>query len=371
MNILHLGTGSKSRQYQAVQGASTIPTVTAWLNQTKDKGGRDPLMTEIDECLRFYATARDGWNRLALLGQLYFATNYYLKRAPGVAPKPQRETAVNQLFLTVVDMLCKSFNCSVNFLPQMLEETWGRILTKHGHHVDTQSAKPGAPSKVAIYLDRADALKYKLRFNGGKAFMRDRAKFTTWIPANSADIGWTYAPQIKSEMMSPGYAGFALSMDRELFMAHHRGGFSKGNFFHSSYLGGNAVLCSGTIHIEYGLVKGIANDSGHYQPSHDHLLNVVQTLKMHGCDMNILYVWSTPHSWKDDKGVIQTGWGCCSAPEMLRRRGTGYGLYQRMDSNQAQIAQRSGKPQGQNPVVTLPPPVPPPRPPRPPPLPPR
>ncbi|HEX3717672.1 MAG TPA: hypothetical protein VH595_06865 [Verrucomicrobiae bacterium] len=373
MNILHLGTGSKSRQYQAVQGASSIPTVTVWLNQTKDKGGRDPLMMDIDECLRLYASARDGWDRLALLGRLYFATNYYLKRAPGVAPKPQRETAVNQLFLTVVDMLCKSFNCAVNFLPKMLEETWGSILTKHGYDVDTQQVKPGAPSKVAEYLDRASALKFKLHFNGGKAFMRDRAKFTYWVPANSAAIGWTCPAGDIDPMMKKGYAGFALSMDREFFMAHHRGGFLDGNFFHSSYLAGNTVLCAGTMLIEYGLVKGIANDSGHYQPTHDHLLNVVQTLKMHGCDMNIITVWSVPCSWKDDSGVLQLGWGACSALEMLRKRGTGYGLFKRMDANQAQIAKRTKGAQGANPVVTLPPRVPPPAPPprRPPPLPPR
>jgi hypothetical protein len=194
--------------------------------------------------------------------------------------------------------------------------------------------------------------------------MRDHVKFTTWLPANSAAIGWTYAPHIKEQMMEKGYAGFALSMDRELFMAKHRGGFSEGNFFHSTYLAGSTVLCTGTILIEYGLVKAIANDSGHYQPTHDHLLNVVQTLQMHGCNMNILYVWSAPYSWKDDNGVIQKVWGCCSALEMLRKRGTGYGLYQRMDANQAQIANRSGNAPGPNPVVTLPPRMPPPPPPR-------
>jgi hypothetical protein len=368
MKISGPQVGSKSvREYQAIsRAADYLPTEAVWVAQTKQAGKRDPLMTQIDQCLAFYDKAKDGWDRLALLGQLYFACDYYLKRAPGVAPKPQGESAVNRLFLTVVDKLCKAFNCTVNFLPQMLEECWGRVLTPHGHELDTRGVATGAPSTIATYLTRAQALKYKLSFRDGKAYMRDRQKFTTWVLANSAAIGWTHAPGITGEMMEKGYAGFALSMGREFFMAHHRGGFAKGNFFHSSYLGGDSVLCTGTLQIENGIVKAVANDSGHYQPSRDHLLNVVQALQMRGCNLSQLAVWSAPKSWKDNKGVVQNAWGYCTGTELMQSRGGGYGLYQRMESNQANIARRTGGAPGQVPVVNLPgpnrrPPPPPPR----------
>src|SRR5690349_2374012 len=139
MNISGPQAGSHAvRQYQAIPGAMAgIPRHARWMDMTKG-GPRDSLLTRVDECLKLYEGPGDGWNRLALLGELYFCTNYYLKRAPGTGPKPQRETAMNDLFLTVVDQLCKSFDCTPNVLPEMLEECWGRVLTKHGHEVDTQ-----------------------------------------------------------------------------------------------------------------------------------------------------------------------------------------------------------------------------------------
>jgi len=375
MKISAPTAASKSvREYEAIPGASALlPSHAKWLTQTPGKGPRSPLLMNIDECLRLYDTAADGWDRLALLGQLYFACDYYLKRAAGVAPKPQSESAVNQLYLTVVDKLCKAFNCTVNVLPQMLEECWGRVLTKHGHEVDTQQVATGAPSKVANYLTRTQALRYKLSFRDGKAYMRDRQKFTTWVLANSGGIGWTYAPGINEQMMYPGYAGFALSMSREFFMAHHRGGFAKGNFFHSSYLGGDSVLCTGTIQIEYGAVKAVMNDSGHYKPSREHLLNVVQSLQMLGCNVGNVTVYAVPESWKDDKGVLQKDWGVCTGTELLRDRSGGFGLHQRMVANQANIAKRTGGVAKAVPVVNLPAPNRPPPPPRrrPPPPPPR
>src|SRR5205823_5961883 len=112
-------------------------------------------------------------------------------------------------------------------------------------------------------------------------------RFHNWVLANSSRVGWTDGRGNKApRMMFPGYAGFALSMERQLYMAHHRGSFNKDNFFHSSYLSGDAVLCTGTINIVNGVVKGLCNDSGHYQPTLEHLVNVVRTLQMHGANIN-------------------------------------------------------------------------------------
>jgi hypothetical protein len=166
-------------------------------------------------------------------------------------------------------------------------------------------------------------------------------------------------------MMQPGYAGFALSMGRELFMAHHRGGFHKDNFFHSSYLSGDTVLCTGTILIKHGSVQGLINDSGHYQPTIEHLVNVLQTFRMQGVDVSKIWVNAAPKSWKEN-GVLQNKWGGWWGSEVLNSRGGGHGLYQRAAANQANIANRTKGAPGQVPVVTLPAPNRPPPPPPPP-----
>ncbi|HWD92070.1 MAG TPA: hypothetical protein VG938_06945 [Verrucomicrobiae bacterium] len=351
MKISNPFKGKTVRQYQAVQGAQgSIPRYNAWMQSTSLSGPRDPVVQRIDECLRLYEnTWGDGWGRLSLLGELFFCTNNALKSAG-----PALEGPLNDLFLTVVDQLCRAFSCTPNFLPQMLEECWGRVLTKHGHHIDTMEASVGGIPTVATYLSRAEVEKYKIRFQAGRAYMRVRPKYDRWVLANSGGIGWTYHPSIKEQMMYPGYAGFSLSMGRELFMAHHRGGFDKNNFFHSSYLSGDSVLCTGTIQIEHGIVKAIANDSGHYQPSIDHLVNVVQTFRMHGVDVGQVVVYAAPKSWKNDKGIVQNTWGTWWGTDLLNRRGNGFGLYQRMQANQVNIGNRQGTGPAATPGVTLP-----------------
>ena len=336
------GSTGSFRTYEKVTGASAeLPSTVQWMKETITPGERDGSLVKIDEWLRAYPTLKDGWDRLAVLGQLYFCSDYYLKSKSNVAPRGKQESAVHNLFLTVVDKLCKAFDCSVNILPEMLEECWGRILTSHGHAVDTQRAPHGAPPKIATYLTRARAEQYRLTFQNGLCYMRDRQKFSRMVLANSAGIGWTYSPKYAHEqMMYPGFAGFALSMSRELYMAHHRGGFAKGNFFHSSYLAGDAVLCTGTIKIEAGVVKEIYNDSGHYQPTDTHLVSVIETLQMHGCDPAKITVYCKAHSWRDDNHAVQDQEAACTGAQLLQWRGLGVGLYQRMLANQENIAHR-------------------------------
>jgi hypothetical protein len=361
MKISNPFGGKTVRQYQAVQGAQgSIPRYGVWMQSTSLSGPRDPVLQRIDDCLKLYEnTWGDGWARLSLLGELFFCTNTALKNGQG----PALEGPINDLFLTVVDQLCRAFSCTPNYLPQMLEDCWGRVLTKHGHEIDNQQMATGGIPTVANYLSRAEVEKYKIKFQAGRAFMRVRPKYDRWVVANSGGIGWTYHPSIKSQMMYPGYAGFSMSMGRELFMAHHRGGFDKNNFFHSSYLSGDTVLCTGTIQIQNGIIKGIANDSGHYQPTLDHLANVLQAFRMYGVDARSVAVYAVPYSWRDNKGVIQKTALSCWGAEILDRGG--HGLYQRIQGNQDNINKRGGT--GGNPVVNMPaanrvpPPPPPPR----------
>lgn len=338
--------------YQAVPGAvSSLPQYNSWLAYSAGGGGsppRDGCLCLIDGYLKAYHEHDDPWDQASVLGQLYFLTDHWLKWAAknvNVLTRP-RKSAVEGLFMSVVDMMCKLFQVSVNYLPQVLEDYWGRVLTPHGHMVDTQIVPTGASPLVAEYLDRAQAEKYRLVFDHGLVYQA-----TWWLPppykmilAESNRVGWTDARGLMApQMMENGYAGFALSMGRQFYMAHHRGCFNQDNFFHSSYLAGDSVLCTGTMLIQKGVVKAIKNDSGHYQPTLEHLLNVVQALQMYGTNPADIQVKAVPYSWRDDGGTVQDTSLEVTGQELLDHRWTGNGLKFRYDANQGNIASRKLK----------------------------
>lgn len=333
--------------YQPVPG-SAIPPQNIWL---KDTGNwpRDNILKLIDEGVDAYYIYTNHWDKLAILGRLYFLTNAWLDfaKANKNPATTSREPVVHNLFLAVVDRLCFRFDCPVNVLPQYIEECWGRVLTPHGHEVDTQQAATGALPVIADYLDRAQVEKYRIIFMKGLAYQRmfwmKPPDDTRYGLAESSRVGWEdgrgkSAPQ----MMEPGYAGFAMSMNRQIFMAHHRGSFWEHNFFHSSYLSGDTVLCTGTMLISCGKVLAIKNDSGHYQPTLEHLLNVVEALQMYGFNPRNIKVTAVKYSWKDNRGVLQDKPLVTNGQWLMQSRGGGWGLYQRMQANQGQVADRGG-----------------------------
>ncbi len=334
--------------YQAVPGASdSIPVKSAFIMSCGDwtLSGNDAKLNLIGKYLEAYHKGGDAWDKAAALGQLYFLTDYWVKSHENDT-ESMKGRGIWSLFLTVADKLCEMFACSVNVLPQKLEEYWGRVLTPHGHHIDTQAIPTGAKSIVAQYLSRKEAEVFRISFVNGRAYQQ-----TWWVKpplklvvAESARVGWTYHPSITEQMMDPGYAGFAMSMGREIYMTHHKGGFHKDNFFHSSYLAGDTVLCTGTILIVNGTVKAIRNDSGHYQPTLEHLMNVVQALEMHGVDPATVIVRAVAHSWRDGDGKLVTDRSLSiKGSELLAARGGGQGLEFRFEANKNLIGRRGGQ----------------------------
>lgn len=337
-------TPSFARKYVPVPGAQNeLPPPIKWKTETSvGHFGRDAHLMSIDESLQSYWVTKDGWERLALLGRLYFLCDYFLKdlgRTDKIA-NAHRAGAVQGLYVTVIDKLCKAFDCTVNLLPQMLEECWGRILTPHGHEIDTQLTNIGGIPTVAKYLTDAKREKYRVRFAGGRAEMRDRNDLSNWVVADTTAIGWTYHPSITDQMMEPGYAGFGLSMSRDFYCAQHRGGFDEKNFVHSSYLAGGAVLCTGTWLIQGGLVKAIKNDSGHYQPTIEHLANVIETLMMHGIQPATVKVTAVAYSWSDIHGNRGTTDLVLDGARLLARRSEEQTWRRRAHFNQVNIADR-------------------------------
>lgn len=326
-----------------------LPTPIEWQERTNGGRSSQHRLNAIYEQLRdYWAPSNGGWTRLALLGEIYFIADSWLRSADRYKHSTQqshqekynyRRAAVEQLYVTTVNELCKAIECSVNVLPQALEEMFGRVLTDHGNKVDSQ---PG----VARYLSRAQVERYRVVFDSGWAYMWDPSKPGKRALADSTAKTWEYgpyAPSTAGAMFEPGYAGFAMSMSRKLYMGNHAGGFDHNNFFHSSYLSGETVMCTGSIYIQNGQVVGLCNDSGHYQPTIEHLANVVQALSAEGVNPAQIFVRAVAHSWLDVNGHRGTYDLHLKGDQLLHMRGSaGRQLFNRTKMNEELIKQDRG-----------------------------
>ncbi len=52
-----------------------------------------------------------------------------------------------------------------------------------------------------------------------------------------------------------------------------------GKFHHSSFLSGKPVKCAGEVLFLNGAVRYVSNESGHYQPSTQQLIDIVEVLR--------------------------------------------------------------------------------------------
>lgn len=260
-----------------------FPLVHQWSRDlSKHKVSIDNSLKYCAEILNSVHLSTDRGVKICRLSDLYFGLNYWMirsrNRAKGTAYK--HPEPVNALFRLTVFSLCDVFGCTVNVLPRELEDYFGKRLSDHGVKGDMDQG-------LAKYLSRAEAKKYKIVFKEGKAY-----QLPWWNKGTNTNLkGATFEPAstdpsriLKDASWPAGHGGYAMSMSREIYMGNHSGGNKErnkhANFFHSSYLAGDPVLCAGTIKIEGGIIKEVSNLSGHYKPSALHLLNVLKCMKM-------------------------------------------------------------------------------------------
>ncbi len=256
----------------------SIPSLVDWFRDSGGNASRreaDIILKRIDDLVDIFNRQIEAFDKIYTAADLYFTTNYWLKLVDqgNRTVNKSREPAVFALFKAAVDALCKSYGVSVNNLPNLLEAVFGRELGGHGQKLDRDKG-------LANYLSRADAAKYRIRFSRNGLAVQNPWWNKHW---------WESSSPVLAE---------------------------------SSYLAGNAVMCTGTMLIRRGRILGIRNDSGHYRPTADHVVNVLEALKMFGVPLDIIYVEvGVPNAW----GGLDWHWQ--SGDMMLRDRGN----YKRME----------------------------------------
>ena len=102
-------------------------------------------------------------------------------------------------------------------------------------------------------------------------------------------------------------------------------------------MAGESVLCAGTLKIERGVVKAVRTNSGHYRPTDEHMLNVVEFLKMIGAPIGQIdieshngFIVSKADAYLSNRGNWQALFARGQA-NLLTRQEKVFGATQRID----------------------------------------
>ena len=174
------------------------------------------------------------------------------------------------------------------------------FMSNHGVHIDDNVGKKkhNAQSQLC-YLSDAGAMACRLSIEDGKFKIVNQAGDFELFDCSGGEFMEKGNPawQGSEQNGKKGVAGFAMGLDRRIY-AHKHSLPGKGttvagpgsNFYHSSYLGGREVLCTGCITVVKGELTYINNWSGHYQPSPQQLSLAVQGLRAQGVNIDNVLV---------------------------------------------------------------------------------
>jgi hypothetical protein len=263
----------------------------------------DKILTHVDWLLErytHYTISTTDWSmRRVILADLFLTCNYWIKLYHERHPRilKERYPAVLALFEAVVEKLGELLQCTKGQVAQALDEIYGRTMHAHGFEVDYKEGR-------AKYFSKAEAAIYRIRFQGGLAYQYEWWKPNfgrKLVPAESerafVEISRRGANGADRAFTKKNFAGFVMTIERELYMAKHDIGTSHGHdgLFHSSYTKGQQVMMAGTMLIENGRIKAIRGDSGHYKPTEQNMAMLLQALGMFGVDLSRIELYS----WDD------------------------------------------------------------------------
>lgn len=273
---------------------AAIPSFERW-KEDSAVGGRlgpwrrsDPTLVRIDGLMKDLEGVRDGGSLAYLLGEIFFATLYWLNNhKKNKKMDDGRRPAIQRLNLTAGKGLAEIHGIPLSAVAATLQRIYGKPLSY-----------PGGVGKPGNMLSIAKAESFKLVFKNGKAYRFDCLNKTGNPAPNHqnlviADTRDYAALQKKINRVAEDWrfggeeAGYVLSMSREFYV----GPFTslatdefKENFakFHSDFMRNKPVQCAGVITIRKGRVTEISNKSGHYKPSDPHLVKAIIQLETVG-----------------------------------------------------------------------------------------
>ncbi|MCY2935450.1 MAG: hypothetical protein NT172_14940 [Planctomycetota bacterium] len=211
---------------------------------------------------------------------------------------------------------------------QVMQNTHLTGLGDHGFRLDHRRDI----TRNLIYLmDDNLSAAFRISIEGGKLkWAPDASNLNAkvdlhtldWVNTGKRDLDDNTAHSPKSHGKNKGVAGFCMTLNHQLFAKKHhlvrsKERTNKGIFYHSSYVAGNDILCTGCIMVDHGTLIAIDNLSGHYQPTTEKLVLAIRRLESQGVDVSQLDVYARAiNQWK-------------KAPELLNDRDILSNIYNR------------------------------------------
>lgn len=205
---------------------------------------------------------------------------------------------------------------------QVMQNTHLTGLGDHGFRLDHRKDI----TRNLIYLmDDNSSAAFRISIEGGKLKwspnaldLNVKADFHTldWVNTGKKNLDNNTAHDHDVHGKGNGVAGFCMTLNHQLFARKHhvvqsKDRTHKGIFYHSSYVAGNDILCTGCIMVNRGKLVAIDNLSGHYQPSTEKLVLAIRQLESQGVDVSQLIVFARAiDEWKKapellaDKGIL-------------------------------------------------------------------
>lgn len=172
-------------------------------------------------------------------------------------------------------------------------------MGEHGARVDTNV------SGRLLYLSDEQAVHYRASIQSGNIFVESTGVGLELLDttqmlksagntAHQGDEHNNFNTATGRFGSSIGVAGFAMTLNRDLFIHGGHSIRSRDNaafsFYHSSYVSGEDVLCTGCITTKNGKLVYINNWSGHYRPPPAQLQIVLESLQVQGVDISDVVV---------------------------------------------------------------------------------
>ena len=258
----------------------------------------DTTLLMVDTLLDvFHLMASTVDEKVIALVRLYYATDAWLKKAERGATdvNSRRTPGVYACFASVSYRLSELVQVPINLLPAWLTETFGKAMGAHGVDLDISQG-------LADYLSPEQVAKYRINLSGGLAYQQQWwLNRKDWVLANSSSIR-DGTEEVRAKigghdghvLSNEDRSGYVMSQGGDLYSGPHfttMGKTKESARYHSSYFGGQPVLCAGEIVIEDGVIREIDNSSGHYMPGSSNISMMLELLMVQGVRLAHLQVY--------------------------------------------------------------------------------
>ncbi len=190
--------------------------------------------------------------------------------------------AVNKLHQFVFGEIKKAIGATdADYETKIIEEFGKKVLPKEAKDDQELLTK-----NLLLYFDTPFSQKQlKLSFRNGLAYrwlFNDKTKTSKGVLYDTIEFGDANFSEHNASLYVMDEKGAIYVLGKEEDVKKLK---------HSSLLAGAGVLCAGTIRIEQGQVTWLTGKSGHYQPTVDQIVSVLEKLRQYQVDLTNVLVF--------------------------------------------------------------------------------